>query len=489
MRKKFALNLAILIGANLLVKPFWILGIDRVVQNSLGASEYGLYFAIFNYSLLFNVLLDLGLNYFNNRAISRSRKRITEYFSNLFILKIALALIYFLVTLIVAFSNGFSAEKMKLLAWLLLNQSLLTLILFFRSNLQALQLFKTDSLLSITDRLLSIVFCAAIIWWGVFELSIMSFILAQTVALLFTCILAGLLVLKHAGFTFHFWSNRFKKKIFHSTFPYALLGLLMVVYSRIDAVLLDNLLGEKGAFQAGVYAASYRLFDAANQFGFLFGTILLPLFAANFKQGKKNESLVHFSMQSIMVFAVSVAVLCVVWAKFILQLLYHQSGAEWVQVFTFTMLAFIPASLIYITGTLLAAKGEIYTLCKVSLAGVLLNFTANYFSIPHYGAVGSAATALATNILVCTLHFAAVIQKTDVRFSMRFFLKITAFMLLSFVVCFVLSQFNQNTYFLLATGGVAIVILALILNVLPVSAFKDILRILNTRIIKRSDGN
>jgi hypothetical protein len=36
MRKKFALNLLFLLAANLLVKPFWIFGIDRVVQNKVG---------------------------------------------------------------------------------------------------------------------------------------------------------------------------------------------------------------------------------------------------------------------------------------------------------------------------------------------------------------------------------------------------------------------------------------------------------------------
>lgn len=49
MKKKFVTNLAFLIGVNLLIKPFWIFGIDRTVQNSVGAVDYGIYYALFNF--------------------------------------------------------------------------------------------------------------------------------------------------------------------------------------------------------------------------------------------------------------------------------------------------------------------------------------------------------------------------------------------------------------------------------------------------------
>ena len=50
MQKKYLKNLALLIFLNLLVKPFWILGVDREVQNVVGTSEYGFYSVILNFS-------------------------------------------------------------------------------------------------------------------------------------------------------------------------------------------------------------------------------------------------------------------------------------------------------------------------------------------------------------------------------------------------------------------------------------------------------
>src|ERR1043165_362000 len=188
MRRKFATNLLFLFAANLLVKPFWIFGIDRVVQNQVGAEVYGTYFAVFNYSFLFSIILDFGINNFNNRAISRSNKRAGDYLLNLLLIKTVLGLFYFALTLFSAVSAGYSTVQMRMLLFLGINQVLLSAILYFRSNIAALHLFRTDSVISVLDRLLTISFCLALLYLPVFSnnFNISWFIYAQTLALLIT---------------------------------------------------------------------------------------------------------------------------------------------------------------------------------------------------------------------------------------------------------------------------------------------------------------
>ena len=43
MQRSFLLNLALLLVLNLLVKPFYILGIDAGVQDAVGSAGYGTY--------------------------------------------------------------------------------------------------------------------------------------------------------------------------------------------------------------------------------------------------------------------------------------------------------------------------------------------------------------------------------------------------------------------------------------------------------------
>ena len=70
MNRDFLLNLAFLIGINLLVKPLYILGIDVTVQNVVG-ENYGLYFALLNFTYLMQIVGDLGIQQFNNRRIAQ----------------------------------------------------------------------------------------------------------------------------------------------------------------------------------------------------------------------------------------------------------------------------------------------------------------------------------------------------------------------------------------------------------------------------------
>ena len=92
MQKKFLKNLAFLIFLNLLVKPFWILGVDREVQNALGPEEYGFYFTILNFSFLFYILLDLGITNFNNRNIAQNNQLLNKHMAGISTLKILLGL-------------------------------------------------------------------------------------------------------------------------------------------------------------------------------------------------------------------------------------------------------------------------------------------------------------------------------------------------------------------------------------------------------------
>jgi len=182
MRKKFVTNLAFVLALNLLIKPIWIFGIDRNVQNLVGAADYGLYFALFNFSFLLNILLDVGITNFNNRNIAQNNHLLNKHFSSLVILKIILACVYMTATLLCGLLIGYDVRLMKLLFILGVNQFLISFILYLRSNLAGLHLFKTDSVISVLDRIIMISICSALLWGHFFpiKMDIMVFVYAQT---------------------------------------------------------------------------------------------------------------------------------------------------------------------------------------------------------------------------------------------------------------------------------------------------------------------
>lgn len=469
MRKKFATNLVFLLAANFIVKPFWIFGIDRVVQNRVGPEEYGLYFAVFNYSFLFSIILDFGLNNFNNRAVSRSPSRLGGYFTNLFLLKLFLSIIYTALTFLFASASGYTDVQLKLLLSLILNQILLSVILFFRSNLAATQRFKTDALVSVMDRLLTIVFCGWLLWFSALKnnFEIAWFIHAQTLALLLTALTAGILVLSKTKIILEIWQPKFSRSVLLSSAPFALLALLMSIYSRTDAIMIERLL-PNGKQEAGIYAASFRLLDAANQFGYLFSVLLLPMFAALIRQKSPVNQLIKFSAELILAGSVTLSVSCVFFGDEIMQLLYPRADEHWHRIFPLIILTFIPMSSVYVFGTALTAKGSMKHLNVIALFGVLLNVALNLMAIPKYGAYGAAWATLITQGIVALLHIGVAIQILHLRYTTSLAARVVAFVLLCNGAALLTTKIPAHWIINFGLSVLLCVICAMAMNLLPI---------------------
>ena len=433
MQGKFVKNLTLLLVLNLLIKPFWILGIDRSVQNTVGAEEYGFYFAVLNFSFLFNILLDFGITNFNNKNIAQNNHLLTKYLSNLLVLKLLLFVVYLIFTFASALFIQYSAEQIRLLYFLAINQFLLSLILYLRSNLGGLHLFRTDSIISVLDRSLMIIICAVLLWGNVVrEFKIEYYIYAQTAGYVLTALITFTLVLQRTQrklLRFH-WNYPFLLAIIRKSFPFAILVLLMTFYNRIDSVMLERLLPD-GARFSGIYASAYRLLDATNMIAYLFAVLLLPIFARMIKQKDNIEHLMKLAFTLIITPAIIIANGAFFYSEQIMELLYpmHPGETMWdfemrihesSMVFGILMTCFLAISTTYIFGTLLTANGSLWHLNSIALSGMLLNIALNFILIPRFQATGSAFASLMTQMLVAV--FQIIVVKHLFRIKTNYFL-------------------------------------------------------------------
>ena len=365
MQRKFITNLALLLFLNLLVKPFWILGIDRTVQNVTGAEEYGFYFAILNFSFLFNILLDLGITNFNNRNIARHHQLLTKHFSGIVSLRLALAVVYFAVTITAGLLIGYNTRQMTFLAILGGNQFIASFILYLRSNISGLLMFRADSILSVLDRLLMILICGILLWTNVAgtDFRIEWFILAQTAAYSLTALAALLIVLRRSSVRRITLKKAFSLMILKQSFPFAVLILLMTFYNRIDSVLLERLLpGSEGNYQAGIYASAWRLLDAMNQIAFLFAGLLLPIFSHMIRKGDAVAPMVRMAFNMLFTLSLSVAMFSAFYSFELMDLFYRDHEEDSAAVFFILMWCFVLVATTYVFGTLLTANGNLFYL-------------------------------------------------------------------------------------------------------------------------------
>ena len=458
MQNRFIKNIIFLLFLNLLVKPFWILGIDREVQNLLGDASYGTYQALFNFSYLFYILLDLGITNFNSRNIAQDSKNLSKHFGGLTGIKLLLGLLYAVVLFVVGYCCGYNEGlKLKLLCWCGLNQMLLSFILFLRSNIQGLLMFKQDSIISIFDRVLAIVIMCLVLWSGWFPMEKFNaiwYLQAQTVAYIITLVIALAVVLRHAEHLSFKLNFQFFKEILRQSLPFALLVLLMSVYSRIEPVLLERLLDDQGV-QAGYYSRAYRLFDAGNNISNLFAIMLLPMFAATLKNKPELNNLVKTSFNVIVAMAGIVMIMCVFYRHEIMQIMYNPEEAEteaayllrlgqYANVFPLLMGSFFCLSTTYVFGTLLTANGSLKQLNLVAAAGVVINILLNLIVIPRFKAVGAACTSLCVQTITAFLQY--LLAKRIVKIEMRghYWFHIILFMASIVVITFLVKQLNIN---------------------------------------------
>ena len=125
------------------------------VQGELG-EEYGTYFALLNLSAILNIALDFGIGNFNNRKIAANPGRYSNYFQNISIIRLFLALVYTVLLQLVGIALGYDNQELYLLFILGICQVFLSSLLYVRSNFTAFGKFKLDSFFSVLDRLLMI---------------------------------------------------------------------------------------------------------------------------------------------------------------------------------------------------------------------------------------------------------------------------------------------------------------------------------------------
>jgi len=472
-QKDFFFNLFILIFLNLLIKPFWLLGIDIGVQRAVGAENYGLFYAVFNFTFLFNMLLDFGLTNFNNRNIAQNTQLFSKHISGILTLKFALGFIYLLVVLIAGICIGYGSFQIKILIWMAFNQFLNALILYLRSNVAALLMFKTDSILSVLDKLLMIVICGVLLWGNVTQepFQIMWFVYAQTTSYLIAAAVALAIVLLKAKLTRLTWNFTFFRAILKKSFPFALLYMLMAIYGRIDSVMIERILPSSiSAYQTGIFASAFRLLDALVQIAFLFSVILLPLFSKMLKNKEDLAPIIRSAFTLLFFFSVTSVVLLISYRVPILSssYFYPEIWAETAQVFVFIIPCIIPFSMTYIFGTLLTANGSLRLLNITSAIAIVVNIVINFTLIPILEARGAAIASLSTQTAIALMQFYIAFKLLKIPFStLPYFRCLIYICLLIASVCLAKCYLHTGVIQSLLICGGAALVWAFVTNLIP----------------------
>lgn len=390
VQRAFVKNLFFLQILNWLIKPIWIFGIDRLAQIQLGDEWYGTYYVIFGTSLLFNILLDFGLNNYLAAEVAKTGE--IKIPRSILKLRLLLALCFVILMAVVGIWQKFPPE---ILAIVIVNQVLAGFVLFYRAILQGRHLFRVDSVVSVTDRFVAILVCAILLIDSPFKgkTGVLLFLGAQTLGYVLALALALIAAVKGSK-TAVSDNNPGIRTVLKSTAWFTVLAFVMAIFTRVDTLMIKNL--SPGSYSdAGIYARSFRLLDAALIFSTLISTMLLPVFSRMIHQGQNTDKLFWLNLRIVLFVAIPVLFTALYFNADILMLLYSKSLTNYTMlqyssaVFVPVLSSFLPMALVHVVGTWLTAAGKIKLLVVLSVLSLLLNVLLNFILIPAAGSMGA----------------------------------------------------------------------------------------------------
>ena len=463
---RFYSSLSLLIVLNAIVKPIWIFGIDRQVQNEVGVAAYGTYFSILNLSIVLSFLTDWGLTVFYNRHLAAKNEMISGTTVSFILLKLLFALLYGAIIFLVAFISGI--KRWDIVLYVALIQVLTSLFVFFRAIITSQQWFYTEAWLSVLDKLFMIFICIPFLYFPSGKMTIERFLLLQVTCTASAMLVAlGILLIKKFNFSFKkLWPGSYVLK---AALPFAIIVLLMSFHFRIDGFLLERI---SGAGEAGKYAGAYRLLDAANMIGYLFASFLLPYIARNQNDHKIITNVVLNVRHVLIVFSITICCMVIFLAPWIQKILYHHNEAGYIEVLQWCLPALIGYSLTQIYGSVMTATGHIVAFIYITLASVVINIVINILLIPSLGAKGSCLAALISQLLCGTATIWYCRKKLNIPVDIRSGLLYIFIGALLCGVLYVSQSWQFNNWMVIIITGITTLILLWLTKLVDLRTWK-----------------
>jgi O-antigen/teichoic acid export membrane protein len=400
--KQYFKNISFLFLINFAIKPIWVFVLDRKFQLMYGNELYGNYFSLLSLIYIYSIILDLGIHNYISKKMADKSYSLTIDFYKLLHVKLLLGLLYLLLVVVTLFFFQFSFFKSILFFIIAINQLIFSFFQFGRSFVQGLQRFGLDSWLSSIDRIFLILLGSVLLYttFGM-SLGILSFVGIHFIAYVLSLAITYFFLLRNISVKYNQVSFSFIYRLIKDALPFIIISVLMVIYTRIDAVLLQNII-PNGNEHSGVFALSYRFFDSAYNALYLFSIFLLPAVSAHFSN--QNHTIIRQKVIYSFVFATFIAlgfiIITFFGCKYIFYFIYKTDSPYAIHTYQLGVWSILGMAWMYVFGSFLTGIGKYKPIIIIVTIGVLLNIGLNLWLIPLYKAVGAAIACSVVQLFV-----------------------------------------------------------------------------------------
>jgi len=197
------------------------------------------------------------------------------------------------------------------------------------------------------------------------------------------------------------WEFSLAKALLHEAWPYLVSGIAIIIYMRIDQVMLRSMVSE---YEVGIFSAALPISTA-----FYFIPMAISLSVAPTLARRKRDNPVGYERAIAQLFSVMwwtmlpMSVLIAMTSRQLVMLLYGHAYAATSAVLAIHVFGNIPIALgIAQSNWIINERKNMFSLYR-TVAGAISNVVLNLVLIPMYGAVGAALASVAAQVIAALL--------------------------------------------------------------------------------------
>ena len=370
-----------------------------LIARYLGDAGYGIYSFVFAFTSFFSIISELGISQVVVREISRSPEIAGKIVGNAILIKTVLSVLAFIAAIFSINIMGYPPETIKavqIAALVLLVDIFNTYSAIYEANLK----MKYPIFFLTIGNLLML---GLIVFITYFDLGLNLIILATVSVSATKNLLMFLFSTRFTKVNFDI-DYQVCKYLLKSSLPLALSSVFIIIYYRIDTVMLSMMVGDAAV---GIYSAGYRISETFMIIPSILMTSIFPLMS---KYRGNSEQLLVFSYEKSIKYlfslALPMAVGTTILSDKIMLTIYgdgFRGSATVLQILIWaTAIVFINSA----TGTFFVSINKEKVTMFYTGVGVVINVLLNSILIPKYSYSGASIATVLTelSILIITLY-------------------------------------------------------------------------------------
>lgn len=376
-----------------------------ILARSFGAARFGEYMFVMTYVMYFAFLADGGLGRFLIRDASREPHRTREFLAKTSALRLVLAVAVYVLMLAGALLTRSDGARTAYIAIAGLSLFTGAITGALSSMFNAREEMRVTALFGVLSSVCTALFVLAALAAG---FGLLGVFVGATLANLPPLLYLLRRWRERMGRPGLAVDLRFWRVALGRSLPYALLGVIGLVYFRTDALLLTWM---KGTEATGIYTAAYRLLDAVTDVPGVIVAAMFPTLARLHVESKAKVRKTYLgALVTLTLLGLPVLVGMVLFARPAIDLLYGEEFAESAVVLQLLAVAVFLIFVDTANTMVLYASDNLRPVVLLSLVTMTANILLNLALIPAYAERGAAVGTILSTALSIAIFTPVVLR-------------------------------------------------------------------------------